>query len=477
MGNVKFVKTLKLFFDAREGPSGRQVRFSRWNVVFLYAAAVIMVDMRMVGLEGSFKLFGFTTMELVGYAIGILVYVFLPSQRILDAGRIGGVLALGSLIVSALAPQSMNMVVYACYSFAGGLCIGCAFYAFFFAMNNMERFVNIIIIQLYFAVCVYGLWENLNVRLFFSEVLVYAFVLFFLASVFTAKRGLFPKRSEPKARGCGSEESCCRVGKSGMGVIFFVYVIYKTMEALNRFIVQKDADVTFDTYSVGAGLSIVIAIVIILLLGRSTLLIWKVFLIGSLASIALLAIDSIFDIKASSLLYGLANSLGYIAIFYLIGGAGHLTGCMKFFRVLCIIKAVLLIVLDAALDRIFAGIDEQNTFIALGLMIVIVCATFALYTSIYKKIFESDWIGDVQIFKPGKAGRKAEEEAEPDRTEGFGLTPREKQIFGFLLTEMSVKQIMIELEISKGTFNFHNANLYRKLGIQSRTELFAKFGR
>jgi two-component system uhpT operon response regulator UhpA len=65
---------------------------------------------------------------------------------------------------------------------------------------------------------------------------------------------------------------------------------------------------------------------------------------------------------------------------------------------------------------------------------------------------------------------------EADITEGLGLTPREKQIFSFMLTDMSIKQIMIELEISKGTLNFHTANLYRKLEIQSRTELLVKYG-
>ena len=57
-----------------------------------------------------------------------------------------------------------------------------------------------------------------------------------------------------------------------------------------------------------------------------------------------------------------------------------------------------------------------------------------------------------------------------------GLTPREAEIFTMLLTEASFKQIAIALGVSYATVNFHSKNLYRKLGIHSRIELFAKYG-
>jgi len=55
-----------------------------------------------------------------------------------------------------------------------------------------------------------------------------------------------------------------------------------------------------------------------------------------------------------------------------------------------------------------------------------------------------------------------------------GFTPREKEICELLLTEMSVNEIAKKLNLSNSTVNFHTKNLYRKLGIQSRTELFVK---
>ena len=46
-----------------------------------------------------------------------------------------------------------------------------------------------------------------------------------------------------------------------------------------------------------------------------------------------------------------------------------------------------------------------------------------------------------------------------------------------LLTDASPKQIAVTLGVSYATVNFHSKNLYRKLDIHSRTELFAKYGK
>ena len=72
-----------------------------------------------------------------------------------------------------------------------------------------------------------------------------------------------------------------------------------------------------------------------------------------------------------------------------------------------------------------------------------------------------------------KNHRKLEDEADGDSP---NLTAREMEIFSLLRTGMAPKEIGYSLKISYPTVNFHINNLYRKLGIQSRAELFAKYG-
>ena len=154
-----------------------------------------------------------------------------------------------------------------------------------------------------------------------------------------------------------------------------------------------------------------------------------------------------------------------------------MTGCLRMFRWFAMILFLMSFILDPVIENIFTHLNERNNIVALILMVIIVCVTFSRYSILYKRIFETDWIQDLNYIKRKITSPKEEAiKEEPDITEGLGLTPREKQIFTYMLTDMSVKQIMIELEISKGTLNFHTANLYRKLEIQSRTELLVKYG-
>jgi DNA-binding CsgD family transcriptional regulator len=65
----------------------------------------------------------------------------------------------------------------------------------------------------------------------------------------------------------------------------------------------------------------------------------------------------------------------------------------------------------------------------------------------------------------------------PEAEEDLDLSPREREIFTLLLTEAPRKEIALILKISISAVNFHTKNLYHKLGIQSRVELFTKFGK
>jgi DNA-binding CsgD family transcriptional regulator len=55
------------------------------------------------------------------------------------------------------------------------------------------------------------------------------------------------------------------------------------------------------------------------------------------------------------------------------------------------------------------------------------------------------------------------------------ITPREREVFDLLLEGLSQKEIANKLNISHSTLDFHRTNLYRKLGVHSIKELFAKY--
>ena len=60
-------------------------------------------------------------------------------------------------------------------------------------------------------------------------------------------------------------------------------------------------------------------------------------------------------------------------------------------------------------------------------------------------------------------------------TDNQGLTLREQEVLTMLLTSIAPKEIAGALKVSFDTVRFHQKNLYRKLGIHSRVELFSQF--
>ncbi len=55
------------------------------------------------------------------------------------------------------------------------------------------------------------------------------------------------------------------------------------------------------------------------------------------------------------------------------------------------------------------------------------------------------------------------------------LTKRELEVFAQLLTDKTQTQIAEELFITHSSVHFHCKNIYKKLGINSRRQLFIKY--
>jgi cytidine deaminase len=69
-------------------------------------------------------------------------------------------------------------------------------------------------------------------------------------------------------------------------------------------------------------------------------------------------------------------------------------------------------------------------------------------------------------------GRNLQEAAIPQNT---NLSPREQGIYHLLITGKTAKEIASALHISNATVNFHIKNVYKRLGIKNRNQLFTKY--
>ena len=57
----------------------------------------------------------------------------------------------------------------------------------------------------------------------------------------------------------------------------------------------------------------------------------------------------------------------------------------------------------------------------------------------------------------------------------YDLTSREQQVFSLLMEGKKTNDIAEELEVRKNTIKFHTKRIYKKLGVNSKSELLVRY--
>ena len=179
-----------------------------------------------------------------------------------------------------------------------------------------------------------------------------------------------------------------------------------------------------------------------------------------------------------SVLRGLARFLhgfeqiGYIAAYYLLGCVFKKHGDFRIFK-LSLVTILPVSMLSYVIPGVFASYAPALLPLAATLTSGAVFIVFIMMSPAYSKhLFFSEWSDDFYGADMAEAEQKIKQSG---MLEGLGLSPREKEVASLLLQGQSAKEIAVKLEITISTVNFHIKNLYKKLNIGSRSELFARF--
>jgi diguanylate cyclase (GGDEF)-like protein len=295
-----------------------------------------------------------------------------------------------------------------------------------------------------------------------------AAMLVFLAAVFCYS----PKHNAKHA----GEISADRDGK-GSGVPFVVGLgtVHYMIMCMNSYIECEGDSISSLAFGFGAIVSLGMVFVIQMLMGRSALYIWMLFLVLSLLGLGALLYDTPTTVISGSFAYGLGDSLGYIIISYMCAGAIKRSKSQRMFRLYCLVSFLQYFIISGVFAYYVRYYDGPDRALAFGVELVLICFCLLFMPLIQKRLFEADWTDGLYLRDMVEYSRPLAETKEISTKDHLELTPREQEIFTMLLTGTAPKEIAYTLKISYDTVHFHQKNLYRKLGIQSRAELFARY--
>ena len=456
--------TISKLFQIRDELSFSNIRGALLPLVLVFPLSVIVGNLRY--FDHSIALAGFQLQVLTFFLLGLgwLILCLTPEKLIIPLLRLSAILS--ALLALSLIFMPWGLARYTLYmtgTVFSGISVACAFYIFCFVLNNVERLFGMILIQFFYGLY-YSSWTAFPAIHALGNTwgsLVAALV--FLVLVFFCR--IAKHKINTDSDGIGS----------GVPFVLALAVVHDMIMRMINYIDWAESGLSIFAFGLGTFVSIGLVIIIQLLKGLNALYIWLLFLVFSLLGLGALLFETPLTFFSGSLIYGLGDSLGYIIIFYICAGAIRRSASLRMFRLYCLVSFIEYFIIAGIFSLYFDYFEAPNNFLAFGVVLVLVSLCFIFLPLIQKKLFEQDWSDGLYLKDMEEYSRPLAETEELNVSEILNLTAREEEIFTMLLSGSAPKEIAYTLKISYDTVNFHQKNLYRKLGIQSRAELFARY--
>jgi DNA-binding CsgD family transcriptional regulator len=456
--------SLSKLFLTRDELSFRNIRGRLWPGLLVFPLAVIMGNLRFY--NHSVALAGYETHMLMFLFLGLgwLIAAVLPEKGVIHCLRFTVLLSTALLLLQFFMPLGFwQFALYMALQFLNTLSAACAFYLFCFMLNNVERLFGMALIQLYY--CLYYIaWTAFSFMHTIGNTWGSAIMMaLFLSVVFLLKTKQQDIRTESNGKG------------SGVPFVIGLGVVHYMIMCMNNYIEWTANSVSIMAFGLGTGIAVILVIFMQLLKGRNAMYIWLLFLVLSLLGLGLMLFDMPVTFLSGSFIYGLGDSLGYIIICYICAGAIKQSKSLRMFRLYCFVLFIEYCIISGLFSVYFNYFESPNRLLAFGVVLVLVSLCLMFMPLIQKRLFEADWTDGLYLRDMEEYSQPFAETEDLNTKAQLDLTSREEEIFTMLLKGAAPKEIGFTLKISYDTVRFHQKNLYRKLGIQSRAELFAKY--
>lgn len=446
------------------GISLSNVRSTRFIYFMAYAFELSFFCARGQFLSIGTDFFGVSGWTIVKAVHGIasLVFMLLWSKRFKKLVNIAVIIMVVGYIPFLLLPVGTLRTVFALllYIGLGGAVTSCRC-GFAFAANNAERFVSMLIN--FFSCAIIRYVRSLGADGFFVTYILPSLLLVGMCvCLMLFKEDDFEVREE-------ADKKC----EKGLLWAFALFTLYFGVDSYNASLVTGKNNPDFLLFFIGMVIAGAILFIAIAKFKLNTWHIWNVFFIAAFC----MGLFAYFapQLKTEKPEYFSAglSMIGWPLCMFTMGCAMRRFASYKLLK-----KITFIFVIVSPIVTLSAGLIESLAPdylpIAAMLFVLIFGVAFLMLSPFsYNSLFSSEWLPD--MFNDDMTVLK-EKVDEKDRFEDYQLTPRQKEIAVMLLSAKTRRQIAGELKISESTVKMHTGELYKRLGIGSRAQLFRMFG-
>ena len=463
-GKKNIIASIMELFQKRDCLDVRNLRLQHLKYMLIFPLAPVFANMQEVLLGSSAYLLELDAMTLMGsaYCVGAgLLFAAAKPNTISRSSHLLAVFTAAMYIFWLLLPEG-RWSLPAAMLFAASLggCAAQAAFSYTFVLNNAERFLGAAAISLFFALNQLDFGLSLVSGLFPKAYLT--------ALVAGTCICLLRYRADDFS---DVRDSSGAVFTPALRLTLYYFVAHYLIEIFYTYLPGTSMPEALVANGVTGILAVALAVILQFITRRSVWNMCNLFFITIIATYVLyvLSEDSALQ-SAARLIHGF-EQLGYISAYYLLGCVFKKHGSFWLFK-----WSLIVILPVSAMAYVIPGLIAVHVPDSLPLVATltsgILFILFILMSPVYSRyLFFSDWSEDFYAVDMTEALKNLKE---PGALKKYGLSPREREVVALLLKGESTKPIAEALGISIHTVNFHIKNLYKKLGIRSRSEMFAK---
>jgi DNA-binding CsgD family transcriptional regulator len=445
-------------WNTQETLQFKNIRLGRLQYFFAFPLAMTFAFFQHYLLRGHADLFGlnFFTIVTIAFCIGAIVFLAVANEKTIVAlSKASSILALAGLLPYLFLSGGVPSLVCAIMLMMGiGGCVSLSSYSFGFVLNNTERVLGSIM----------GLFLNGFMRILTDWLLIpksilpgimVVIALGIILSLFFSKSEDFDLNLSGRVR-----------YDAGIWLAIFIVFAYFITKAFGINIEDFQTDQAAMIKSVSIMAAVLLCTVTQMFFKRS---IWTMCNVFFIATIGCYAMNRPETYVFASMAYGF-KEIGFIVSFYVIGCVTNRFSNYKMHKILMLFIMPAIIPIYVAIDLL-----SGNALIyplAVGVSSLLFVIFLLLSPAFSKHLFSADWSDSLNLTDMSELIKQVEQ---TNQFENLTLTPKEKEIAALILRGEAAKQIAVKMGISVNTVNYHTKNLYKKLNISSRTELFARF--
>ena len=447
------------------------VRLKKTYYMLAYTVELIFYTVRGYYISMPGFLFGFScrTIVYIAHMLASLLVMLLWSDHFRRLVRGSVVLMACGYVPCLFLPDGTLRL---CFGILGNIGLGGAVTSsrcgFAFACNNVERILGMVVMFFSVAFIKFGKSQGLE-GVFPSKVL--PLVLLALLSFC-----LLEFREED----FDVKESSTKEDARSLYWALAYFIVYFAIDGYLWGLVTSLAKREYSFLFTGMILGGLILFFMLLVLKLNPWHAWNIFFASAITlGVFAVLVPSIGTETPLYFFCGL-TSMGWPLCIYMLACIQHRFASYRLLKKSTIVFVLLSPVTTISDNLVEDYFPKAMPMVTLILVLVTVVMLLMLSPFSYRDLFSVGWMKELTQKRDMTIAEEEQGDRDmaghKDRFAGYDLTPRQKEVARLLLRAKTRRQISGELCVSESTIKTHTSDLYHKLGINSRVELFRRFG-